>query len=365
MTGADPQHKPKPRHASWQDQLRSAVTSVAALEGYAFLSGRSAGLAVVEEQYRTLVPPYYLGLINREDPNDPIARMAFPTGEEALAPVAGLRDPIGDLAKQAAPRLTHRYPDRALLHVTNLCPMYCRFCFRKNLMNEREEELYAGEFTPAFAYLAEHPEIEEVILTGGDPWMLSDDRLRALVDGLANASPSIKRLRVHSRMPVTLPMRVTPGLVEAISRPGRFQTVVVTHFNHVRELSAEAKAAIRMLKGAGFLLLNQSVLLKGVNDSAEALRALFLALGNEGVIPYYLHHCDLVAGGEHFRLSIAQGREIWAQLRGTLPGYLIPEYVLDTPGGGGKVPLGGGFVEDEGGGSYSISRMSEPYLDPK
>jgi KamA family protein len=142
--------------------------------------------------------------------------------------------------------------------------------------------------------------VEEVILTGGDPWMLSDDRLRALVDGLASASPAIKRLRFHSRMPVTLPMRITEGLVAAISRPGRFQTVVVTHFNHLRELSAEARAAIRLLKGAGFLVLNQSVLLKGVNDSAEALRALFLALGNEGVLPYYLHHCDLVAGGEFF-----------------------------------------------------------------
>lgn len=351
-------------HASWQDELRSAVTSVAELEGYAFVKNHP-GIEAVEERYRTLVPPYYLGLINREDPLDPIARMAFPTGEEAFAPDAGLRDPIGDMAKQAAPRLTHRYADRALLHVTNLCPMYCRFCFRKNLMNEKEEGLYAGDFAPAYAYLAEHPEIEEVILTGGDPWMLSDDRLRALVNGLAEASPAIKRVRFHTRMPVTLPMRISSSLIEAIQRPGRFQTVVVTHFNHLRELSPQAREGLRLLKSAGFLLLNQSVLLKGVNDSAALLRPLLLALGKEGVLPYYLHHCDLVAGGEHFRLSIAQGREIWEELRGTLPGYLIPEYVIDTPGGGGKIPVGSGFVRETSPGTFALARTSAPYFDPK
>lgn len=333
-------------------------------KGFAFFEGR-AGIPAVEDRYRTLVPPYYLELIDPRDPADPIALMAFPSGEEALEPDAGLRDPIGDLAKSSIPRLTHRYPDRALLHATNLCPMYCRFCFRKNLMSEKDEGLYGGEFGPALEYLGQHPEIEEVIVTGGDPWMLSDDRLRSLVNSLAEASPAIRRLRFHSRMPVTLPMRVTDGLIDSISRPGRFQTVVVTHFNHARELSSEARLALRRLKAAGFLLLNQTVLLKGVNDKAALLRPLLLALGEEGVLPYYLHHCDLVAGAEHFRLPIAQGIEIWKELRGTMPGYLIPEYVLDTPGGGGKVPVGSAFMEEIEAGVYSVDRMIEPYLDPK
>jgi lysine 2,3-aminomutase len=349
---------------TWQQELREALTSVKELEGrgFAFYEERKGELERVEARYRTLVPEYYLGLINPRDPSDPIARMAFPSGEEAEVPRAGLRDPIGDLAKRAAPRLTHRYPDRALLHLTNLCPMFCRFCFRKNLMNEREEDLYSGDFLPALEYLEAHPEIEEVICTGGDPWMLSDSKLGALVDLIAERAPAVKRLRFHSRMPVTLPSRITEGLVRAIARPGRFQTVVVTHFNHPRELSAEARAGLRRLEG--MLLFNQSVLLKGVNNDPKILRELLLALGEERVLPYYLHHCDLVAGAEHFRLSIEEGRAIWSALRGTMPGYFIPEYVLDTPGGGGKIPLGGNFLEAKGRGAYRLNSSEEIYFDP-
>lgn len=346
---------------AWQEQLKDAVSTLKGLEGYAFFSARGLATGL---RFRTLVPRYYLGLIDRADPEDPIAKMAFPAAEEAVQSPGALRDPIGDLARQAAPRLTHRYKDRALLHVTNLCPMYCRFCFRKNLMNEREENLYSGDFAEAFAYLGSHPEIEEVILTGGDPWMLSDDKLSALVDGIVAASPSLKRLRFHTRMPVTLPARVTESLLRAVKRPG-VRTFVVTHFNHPRELSAEAKAGLALLLGAGLTVLNQSVLLKGVNDHPATLRELFLGLGNEGVLPYYLHHCDLVAGAEHFRTSIAEGRRIWTELRGTLPGYLIPEYVLDTPGGWGKIPIGGEFIAEAGRGSYSLVRGAVEYRDPQ
>lgn len=349
----------------WQLDIRDALTSIRELEGrgFAFYDERRGALEAVEARYRTLVPEYYLSLIDPADPEDPIARIAFPSSEEAAVAGAGMRDPIGDLAKSAAPRLTHRYRDRALLHVTNLCPMFCRFCFRKNLMNEREEGLYSGDFEPALRYLSAHPEIEEVILTGGDPWMLSDSRLKTLVDDIAAHAPAVKRLRFHTRMPVTLPSRITEGLLEAIVRPGRFQTVVVTHFNHPRELSEAARAGLRHLKGA--LLLNQTVLLRGINDNAATLRDLFSQLGGEGVLPYYLHHCDLVEGAEHFRTTIARGQEIWTELRGTLPGYFIPEYVLDTPGGGGKIPLGGKFLRENLPGEYALSSSAEPYLDPR
>jgi lysine 2,3-aminomutase len=351
---------------TWQDELRRAVSSVKELsgQGYAFLDANPS-LEAVEARFRTLVPPYYLSLIRKDDPEDPVAKIAFPSAAELAEPRAGLRDPIGDLAKKAAPRLTHRYRDRALLHVTNLCPMYCRFCFRKNLMNEREEELYRGDFEEAFVYLAAHPEIEELILTGGDPWMLSDDKLRRLVDDVAARAPSVKRFRFHTRMPVTLPMRVTDSLLAAILRPGRFQTIVVTHFNHPQEVSELAREGLRRLRKAGVLTLNQGVLLKGVNDSAEMLRRLYLALGSEGVLPYYLHHCDLVEGGEHFRTSVEEGRAIWTELRGTLPGYFIPEYILDTPGGGGKIPLGGNFVKEKAAGEYELLRGGSRYSDPR
>lgn len=240
--------------------------------------------------------------------------------------------------------------------------MYCRYCFRKNLMNETEEELYRGDFSAALDYVTKHPQIEELILTGGDPWMLSDEKLAGLVD---QVPASVKRLRFHTRMPVTLPSRVTPELLAAISRSGRFRTFVVTHFNHPRELTELAREAIRQMQAAGITVLNQSVLLRGVNDRAATLRELYRALGNEGVLPYYLHHCDLVAGGEHFRLSIAEGRKIWTELRGTLAGYLIPEYVLDTPGGWGKIPIGGEFVSDLGAGTYELARGQVEYRDPK
>lgn len=345
---------------AWQEQLKEAISSPKGLEHFAFF--RSRGLAT-GLRFRTLVPRYYLGLIDPNDPEDPVAKMAFPAAEEAVQTPLALRDPIGDLARQAAPRLTHRYKDRALLHVTNLCPMYCRFCFRKNLMNERDENLYAGGFDEAFAYLSSHPEIEEVILTGGDPWMLSDEKLSALVDGIVASAPGLKRLRFHTRMPVTLPARVTDSLLAAVKRSG-IRTFVVTHFNHSREVTAEAKTAARTLLDAGITVLNQSVLLKGVNDSPAKLRELFLALGNEGVLPYYLHHCDLVAGAEHFRTSIAEGRRIWTELRGTLPGYLIPEYILDTPGGWGKIPVGGEFINEMSEGSYSLARGGGVYSDP-
>lgn len=352
---------------TWQEELRTALSSIKELdgEGFAFLERQNGGYqnaTMVEKEYRTLVPRYYLSLIDKKNPDDPIAKLAFPSMEELDPVMAGMRDPIGDLTKKAASRLTHRYPDRALLHVTNLCPMYCRFCFRKNLMNEREPDLYAGDFSEAFFYLSKHPEIEELILTGGDPWMLSNERLSSLVNGISEAMPGLKRLRFHTRMPVTLPMRIEDGLLNAISRPDKFQTIIVTHFNHPQELSELAKAGLQKLRAKNFLVFNQCVLLKGVNNSSIILRDLFSKLGNLGVLPYYLHHCDLVAGGEHFRTSIEEGQKIWLELRGTLPGYFLPEYILDIPGGGGKIPLGTGFIENKNPGEYMVRRHGDPYF---
>ena len=334
---------------TWQEELKNAVRSISELHGYKFLN--KASLQTVEDQYRILVPQYYLSLIDPEDPEDPIARMAFPAPEEADQ--LGLRDPIGDLAKQAAPRLTHRYKDRALLHTTNLCPMYCRFCFRKNLMNESEANLYRGEFAEALNYVRAHPEIHELILTGGDPWMLSNERLNSLADQIAEI-PTVEKIRFHTRMPVTLPSRVTTDMVAAILRPGRLQTVVVTHFNHPREITKQSSAAIQKLRAAHILVLNQTVLLRGVNDNIAILVELFRSLDKAGVLPYYLHHCDLVAGGGHFRLPLSEGRKLWQSLRGQLPGYLIPEYVLDLPGGKGKIPVGGDEVKLVAEGEYLI-----------
>jgi lysine 2,3-aminomutase len=346
---------------SWQIELQSAVKSLEEIQGYAFLP---KNLVELEKKYRTLVPRYYLSLIDAKDPEDPIAKMAFPRSEELGEIVFGLRDPIGDLAKNPASRLTHRYRDRALLHVTNLCPMYCRFCFRKNLMNEKEEDLYSGDFSSAFSYLEEHGEIEELILTGGDPWMLSNAKIEGLLRELSSRNTHIKRIRFHTRMPVTLPSRVNKGLIAVLKVFSQFQFVVVAHFNHPRECTPEANKAIEELREQGIWVFNQSVLLKGVNDRAETLRDLWSTLGSWGVLPYYLHHCDLVEGAEHFRTTFEHGRALMNEVRGTLPGYFLPHYVLDRPGGAGKIPLEVANFSKNANGSFQIPGVNEPYFDP-
>lgn len=338
----DPAVAPLDSASCWQVQLREAVTSLKQLkgQGFRFLDSLNwENLPDLEDKFRVLVPRYYLGLIDKSDPKDPIAMMAFPREEELIVSPGFFADPIGDLTKNVAPRLTHRYKDRALLHTTNLCPMYCRFCFRKNLMNEREERLYLGEFREAFEYIQKHPEIEEVILTGGDPWMLSDDKLKSLVQEIDSKLLNVHRLRFHTRMPVTLPNRIQNGLLDVLRTLKRVKPIVVTHFNHPREITLEAKAGVEKLLDARVLVLNQSVLLKGVNDQRETLLQLFRELGNSGVLPYYLHQCDQVSGAEHFQVPMPQGKALWDSLRGELAGYLIPEFVRDRAEGLGKIPV--------------------------
>lgn len=345
---------------AWQEELKSAIRSVSELAGYAFLKNSSQS---PEKDYRTLVPRYYLSLIDPSDAEDPIAKMAFPREDELFFTDLGRRDPIGDQDKLAAPRLTHRYRDRALLHTTNLCPMYCRFCFRKNLMNETEEDLYSGEFDPAFEYLVRHPEIEELIFTGGDPWMLSSKKIEQLLIRVASELPRIRRLRFHTRMPVTLPSRVNQDLLDVLKQRYPFQIIVVTHFNHPKECSDLAKAAIEKLKSVGVLLLNQTVLLNGVNHEASILRDLWMTLGGWGVMPYYLHHCDLVKGAEHFRVSLEEGRRVFRELRGSMPGYFLPHYVLDRPGGAGKISAEASEIFQEQTNFYRIPGVPEVYED--
>ncbi|MCO5143715.1 MAG: KamA family radical SAM protein [Oligoflexia bacterium] len=307
-------------------------------KGYAFLKDLTEEqILAVEKKYSTLLSPYYLSLININDPHDPIAKMALPSVDELNQ--EGLRDPIGDLINSPVKSLTHRYKDRVLIHLTNKCPMYCRFCFRKNLMNENEANLYDKELVESFAYIKKHKEVEEVILTGGDPFLVSENKLFEVVERI-NTFSHVQRLRIHSRVPVTFPDRITKKFVNKIQGSFRGQVILVTHFNHPNEITEKTKEISKIVREQGILFLNQSVLLKGVNDSVETLRDLFLKLGNLGILPYYLHHCDLVQGAKHFRTTIKAGRSIWQKLRGTLPGYLLPEYILDVPNGLGKIPLG-------------------------
>ena len=338
--------------AEWQDELRVSVRTAADL---ARVAGPAAGgpeVAAVLETYKMAIPPYYLGLIDWSDPRDPIRRQALAAPAELVTAPEERHDPIGDQRWSPVPRLTHRYPDRVLIYPTYLCSMYCRFCFRKERLNEAEAGWPQDDLAPALAYVAAHPAVREVILSGGDPLVLADTKLAALLRRLA-AIPHVEGIRIHTRVPVTLPSRVTPGLAAAlaIDKP----LWIVTHFNHPRELTPAAVAACRALHRAGARLLNQNVLLRGVNDDVATLTALYRGLVYQaGVKPYYLHHCDMTLGVGEFRTTIDHGLALMRALRGHVSGLCLPTYVLDIPGGAGKVPLGPNYVVGRDGPIWQI-----------
>jgi lysine 2,3-aminomutase len=297
-----------------------------------------AALERVAAQYAVAITPAMAELIDPADPHDPIARQFVPDPAELDARPEESADPIGDNAHSPVEGVVHRYPDRVLLKLTGACAVYCRFCFRRETVGPGAKPLLAKQLDTALAYIAAHSDIWEVILTGGDPLVLSPRRLKAVVTRLA-AIEHVKVIRIHTRIPAADPARVTPELVKALKAPGK-ATYVVLHANHPRELTPAAREACAMLVDAGIPMLSQSVLLAGVNDDAATLGALMRALVEARIKPYYLHHGDLALGTSHLRTSIEQGQELMRQLRGRYSGLCQPEYVLDIPGGHGKSPIG-------------------------
>ena len=293
-----------------------------------------------------------------------VARQFVPSAEELLETPADLLDPIGDEVHAPVPGLTHRYPDRVILHVTKTCEVYCRFCFRRETVGATGH-LPADALEAALSHIAATPAIWEVILTGGDPLVLSPRRLGDLMARLA-AIDHVQVVRFHSRVPVVAPDKITEGLLSALTAT-RLTPWMVIHTNHADELTPAARAAIGRLAGAGIGLLSQSVLLRGVNDSVAALSNLFRALYQLRVKPYYLHHCDLARGAGHFRTTIAEGQALMAALRGHLSGPCLPTYVLDIPGGHGKAPIGPGYLRHLGSGDWEVTSWTgsrHGYTDP-
>ncbi len=305
-----------------------------------------ARLRAVADRYAVAVTPAVARLIEPGDPADPIARQYLPSVQELDILPSELADPIGDDAHSPVTGIVHRYPDRVLLKPVHVCPVYCRFCFRREMVGPGgRPALTPSELDAALAYIAADPGIWEVIVTGGDPLILSPRRIRALVDRLS-AIPHVAVVRWHSRVPVAAPETVTPALVKAL-RAFRGASFVAIHANHPRELTPEALAAIRLLADAGVPLLSQTVLLKGVNDDVETLAALMRGFVAARVRPYYLHQADMAPGTAHFRVSLAEGRALVEALRGRLSGLCQPTYVLDIPGGFGKSPIGPDYVSGE------------------
>jgi lysine 2,3-aminomutase len=306
----------------------------------------------VAAQYAVAITPAVAGLIDPAVPNDPIARQFVPDPAELDAQPEEMPDPTGDGAHNPVPGIVHRYPDRVLLKLTHLCAVYCRFCFRREMIGPGEQPLSRRELEAALDYIAGHPAVWEVVLTGGDPLVLSARRLKQVVSRLA-AIEHVKIIRVHTRVPVADPARITPTLVGALKAKGK-ATYVVLHANHPRELTCETREACARLVDAGIPMLSQSVLLKGVNDDPQTLGALMRALVECRIKPYYLHHGDLAPGTSHLRTTIEHGQELMRTLRGRVSGLCQPSYVLDIPGGHGKSPIGPNYVIADAPGHYRI-----------
>lgn len=305
----------------------------------------------VAARYAVSVTPTVRSLIDSADPADPIARQFVPTGAELSETPNEDADPIGDNRFSPVPGIVHRYPDRVLLKLLHTCPVYCRYCFRRERVGTTEKPLSDEETAAAIDYVRDRPEIWEVILTGGDPFILSPRRLKDTVKAL-EAIDHLGVIRIHTRVPIVDPARINVALIDALQTDKA--VYVVVHCNHARELSLPAVKAIRRIIDAGIPVLSQSVLLKGVNDDAPTLEALFRSLVRARVKPYYLHHPDRAPGTQHFRPSLKRGRTLVDSLRGNLSGLCQPTYVLDIPGGHGKVPVGIEHAVETEAGRYRV-----------
>ncbi len=340
-----PQYFPEATAEEWSQtkwQLKNRVQTLEQIEKHLILADEErAGILLTGTKLATAINPHYFNLIEADNPGCPLRRQVIPRIEETLEDPLEMADPCGEDSHMPVPGLVHRYPDRVLFLVTDRCASYCRYCTRSRVVSGVSEQKLEMQWEKAFEYLENTPQVRDVLLSGGDPLLLSDSRLEKLLTRLSSI-PHIQFLRIGSRIPNFLPQRITPELCQMLSK---FHPLYLSvHFNHPRELTLENKEALERLANHGIPMGNQSVLLKGVNDSIEIQRALLHKLLMCRVRPYYLYQCDLIQGSSHLRTSIAEGLEIMEGLRGHTTGYAIPQYVIDAPGGGGKVPINPDYI---------------------
>lgn len=358
--------RPDTSDDDWQAQLRASVRSADSLARHLDLTVEEVeGCQRAEREGLPIaITPYYLSLCDRADPTCPIRRQCVPRVEESHATEGDMIDPLGEVDHEVAPNLICRYPDRALLLVTDRCAVYCRFCTRSRIVGDGGGPMPVERLEPALEWIAAHPEIRDVIVSGGDPLAMATERLERII-ARVRAIPSVETIRLATRVPVTLPMRVTIELVEALRK--HHPIWIMTHFNHPKELTRESIAACARLLDAGFPVMNQAVLLRGINDDAETLEALFRGLVRSRVHPYYLLQADPVRGTGHLRTPIQRGLEIMERLQGRLTGIALPKLICDTPGGRGKVPLVPDYVVSRGEGRTVLRTFrgeQVTYVDP-
>ena len=331
-----PRIQPSEHRPAWQEQLASAVKSVNELLQLLQIDPELAKIRPLQNDFPLRVPHGFIQRMARGDSRDPLLLQVLPLAREA-EDIAGFeRDPLDEAGAMPTPGLLHKYQGRALLTMTGACAIHCRYCFRRHFPYS-EANPVTGHWQAAIHYLTQHPDITELILSGGDPLTLTDTRLHSLTEQLANLT-HLRTLRIHTRLPIVLPERIDSGLLSWINSQ-TLKVVFVIHCNHPNEIDLSVTRALEKLSAAGVTLLNQSVLLRDVNDSAVTLASLSERLFAAGVMPYYLHQMDRVKGAAHFEVSVERAREIMSGLRATLPGYLLPRLVQEIPGMPGKMPI--------------------------
>lgn len=340
-----PGHWPEVEAEQWNDprwQLRNRIDSLAELESLLTLTDEErAGVLLAGNKLAMSITPHFFNLIDPQDPNCPIRRQVIPNINEGWTAPEEMADPCGEDSHMPVPGLVHRYPDRVLLLVTDRCASYCRYCTRSRVVSGVGEQHLDTQMEAAFRYLERTPEVRDVLLSGGDPLLFSDDKLDKILTRLRSI-PHIQFVRIGSRIPIFLPQRITPELCAMLKK--HHPLFISVHTNHPRELTSEVRDALGRLADAGIPLGNQSVLLNGINDDVEIQKALVHKLLMCRVRPYYLYQCDLITGSSHLRTSVTKGLDIIEGLRGHTTGYAIPQFVIDGPGGGGKIPLNPEYV---------------------
>ncbi|OGS34970.1 MAG: lysine 2,3-aminomutase [Elusimicrobia bacterium RIFOXYC2_FULL_34_12] len=347
----------------WHHQLKSRINNVEKLSKLISLSDSELKALGNSSRLKMSITPHFLSLIDKNNTNCPLRKQAIPTSQELNISEDDLSDPCGEERDMVVNGLVHRYPDRVLLLVTNLCAMYCRHCTRRRLTNKKETSLSQEHLDNAYSYIKKNKKIRDVLISGGDPLILSDEKIESILKSL-RAIEHIEIIRIGTRIPVVLPQRITPQLVSTLKK--YHPLYISIHFNHSKEISKETKIACEMLADAGIPLGSQTVLLKGINDNTKVMMNLMHELLKIRVKPYYIYQCDLAPGTAHFRTTVATGIKIIESLRGYTTGYAVPEYVIDAPGGGGKVPISPEYIISKSKGNIIIKNWkNEIYVYPE
>lgn len=359
-----PGHWPDVAKADWDDhkwQLRNRIDSLADLEARIDLTDEErAGVLLAGTKLAMSITPHFFNLIDKDDPDCPIRRQVIPRIEEGWTAPEEMADPCGEDSHMPVPGLVHRYPDRVLFLVTDRCASYCRYCTRSRVVSGVGEQHLETQWEAAFRYLESHTEVRDVLLSGGDPLLFSDAKLDKILTRL-RAIPHIQFLRIGSRIPIFLPQRITPEFCAMLKK--HHPLFISIHSNHPKELTTEVRDALARLADAGIPLGNQSVLLRGVNDSPEIQMALVHKLLMCRARPYYLYQCDLITGSSHLRTPVSEGVDIIEKLRGHTTGYAVPQFVIDGPGGGGKIPINPNYVVDSSSGKVTLRNYEGGIFD--